>query len=457
MRKEHALLIAFAIIAFSTLAGAEPPSAKESKARRTPTSIETGSITDPDLPEETHQLSSAELDRLRVEWMKPTFKKDRHGPQLEIHGRLTLAAENGKSLKPVEWLQPIRVLLARVPEKKVDWSYFHVSESTARADIIIGHEPRGTTEVLLDDNGKPIHQKEKVIGEFTARFSLDQIQRSVGKSKSFQVGICLGKKIGKSVSWTNVAPVLPQSVSTVAINGPGPLSETLQLINGCPTPMGWDYDPAAAVRAANHLRRLGKEKAVAALREFLSVAYDPGYSGYRLVEPANIDTSNQWCLATLIPLVFEAATANTEEPPWFRERITIHDGIPFHNVLISGTSGWPGNTGPLVDWAEKNGRVIDGILRPTSRPLEAADAAFEKLANANDREANGRRFGLREHLRSQAWRMIQAVVDPKDREIRISIDGPLSSQEKWAELKEKTHQLEISWNEVRQEYSASKK
>jgi hypothetical protein len=64
------------------------------------------------------------------------------------------------------------------------------------------------------------------------------------------------------------------------------LSKTLQLINACPTPLGWNYDPIALVRAANHLRALGKDKAIASLREFLDVAHDTGYDRDR-IDPAS--------------------------------------------------------------------------------------------------------------------------------------------------------------------------
>jgi hypothetical protein len=107
------------------------------------------------------------------------------------------------------------------------------------------------------------------------------------------------------LDWRNEAPILSQTVQMIEVPGPKPISRTLQLINACPTPIGWDFDPIALVRAANHLRSLGKEKSIEALREFLKLAYDTGYTRDR-IDPENIDTSNQWCLATLVPVVFDA-------------------------------------------------------------------------------------------------------------------------------------------------------
>src|SRR5262249_15756454 len=153
----------------------------------------------------------------------------------------------------------------------------------------------------------------------------------------------------------------------------------LQLINACPTPLGWDYDPLAAVRAANHLRALGKDKAIDALREFASIACDDGYGGFDRVDPENIDTSNQWCLSTPLPLVFESADPRGEESRLREESITVRDGIPFHNVRIDATSGWPAHTAPYVEWAAQHGKLIASPLRPTDHPLEAADARLKEL------------------------------------------------------------------------------
>src|SRR5262249_32775622 len=160
---------------------------------------------------------------------------------------------------------------------------------------------------------------------------------------------------------------------------------------------GWDFDPITLVRASNHLRSLGKDKAVAALREFIELAYDPGYTRDR-IDPENIDTSNQWCLASLVPLVFNGVEQDKDIHLW--------QGIPFHTVVIHATSGYPPSPRPLVDAAAQNGKLIEKPLRPTNNPLEAADTAFDKIVEAEDRNKQRTGEELRGHLRLQAWRAI---------------------------------------------------
>src|SRR5262249_37820959 len=160
-----------------------------------------------------------------------------------------------------------------------------------------------------------------------------RIESPVGATKPFQVGLCFGEKKGKEVTWSNVAPILPQSVTMLGVTGPTPLSRPLQLINACPTPIGWNYDPIALGRATNRLQSLGKNKAIAALREFSEMAPWGGFDRPR-IDPKNIDTSNEYCLAGLVPLVFDGVPQETS--------IRVWQGIPFHTVVTLGTTG---NTG----------------------------------------------------------------------------------------------------------------
>src|SRR5262249_4443641 len=156
----------------------------------------------------------------------------------------------------------------RSPQNALDWTHFHLRDNTVGSDVVVGMKIVTGVRSGPDGKSTPIPIEKKPPGEFTGRFRLSEIERPVGGKKAFQLGLCLGAKNGKQIPWATDQPVLPQSLTKVEIAGPESLSETMRLINGCPTPLGWDYDPAAAVRAANHLRGLGTEKAVAALREF---------------------------------------------------------------------------------------------------------------------------------------------------------------------------------------------
>ena len=211
------------------------------------------------------------------------------------------------------------------------------------------------------------------------------------------------------------------------------------------------------MRAANHLRSLGKGKAVAALREFARIARRPGYGGDIQIDPKNIDTSNEWCLATLVPLVFEPADPNGPKVLWPEDCITVWEGIPFHNVVINGTSGSPPSMAPLVEWADLRGKVIEKPLRPTDHPLEAADGLLRQLAREGNEQARDPEGDLRRHLRFQAWRMAGPLVEPDRKKARDRFDQAFRSDEKWARLKAEAARLDLHWDEQRQEYVAGRK
>jgi hypothetical protein len=356
-------------------------------------------------------------------------------PILEITGKLSLLQADGKTFKPVDWPYPIQVVIARRPNERPDWSRWHDESDSVSDNTLVGHE---------FTHGPGVFRKT-VAGVFTARLKLSEIDSPIGATKAFQVGLSFGEKKGKRLTWCNEAPILPQSVKMLDVAGPRRIRRTLQLINACPTPYDLDFfDPIALVRAANHLQSLGKEKAIAALREFLDLAYFARHVRDR-IDPENIDTSNQLCLASLVPLVFDGVPQRETIVDGARRRavIRVFEGIPFHTghpVSIRGVG--PGSTRPLVEEAAKNGKLRKKPLRPTDNPLEAADRLFEEIG---DRE-------LRTHLRSQAWRAIRHLVEPESKGARIRLSGAA-----WDKLKTKAARLKICWDEKRQEYTAGEK
>jgi hypothetical protein len=412
----------------------EPARAQETASRRSigraspsegPIRTRTQGIESDELPVEDRKFDKEQLKRLRVTWEKPRRTVDEEGirrrPILEITGKLSLLQADGKTLKPVDWPYPIQVVIARRPNEKLDWSRWHDETDSVSDNTLVGHEfTRG-----------PGLFRRTVAGVFTTRLKLSEIHGPIGATKPYQVGLCFGEKKGKKLTWCNEAPILPQSVKMLDVAGPRPISRTLQFINACPAPLDGNFDPIALVRAANHLQSLGKDKAIAALREFLKLAYYDHAFRY-CIDPENIDTSNQYCLASLVPLVFDGVPQ--------RERIRVFEGIPFKTVGMVSIRGYgPGSTRPLVEAAAKHGKLRKKPLRPTDNPLEAADTLSGKMA---DRE-------LRPNLRGQAWRAIRHLVDPDSKR-----PPRLSSRAEWDKLKAKAAQLKIRWDEVRQEYVA---
>jgi hypothetical protein len=303
----------------------------------------------PAVSEKDHNRGVEERKRLRVEWEKPrVVLGDALGNYLDVQGKLLLTSTDGKKTTNVDWYQPIRVLLGKTEKDRPDWSAYHDSDDSVWADDVVG-----------------------LSGEFRVRFQLDQLSRPIGASKPFQIGLCLGTKVFTLFVWKNTVPILPQTVGAIEIPGSPALDETLRLINGVPSPIGWDYDPVALIRAVNHLHALGKDKSIKALREFVRLANVYGDSKR---DAANIDTSDQQCLHLLIPLLFE--TIGKGRPHGTEFYISVEGDIPFHNVRFGGSSGPRESTGYLVDWAEQNCRIRSKPLKPTNDPLSAVDALY---------------------------------------------------------------------------------
>jgi hypothetical protein len=432
------LALAISLISTNTLSSQDQSRQIESekKGKEGGVKTETSSITSDQFPTGGRSLNEQEQKRLRVSWDKPKRKVNETGPAsrpvLEISGKLSLLQEDQKTLKPIDWPLPIRVVVCPRPNEKPDWNRWHDRRNSIHSDILVGYE------LVFGSEGLP----KLPAGVFSAPFELSNFPSPVGATKPFQVALCLGEKNGNKLTWCNTAHILPQTVKVLEITGPKPLSRSLQLINACPTPIGWEFDPIPLVRAANHLRSLGKDKSIGALREFLELAYDTGYSRDR-IDPENIDTSNQWCLASLLPLTFDGID--------HKETIRVWKGIPFHTVVIHGTSGWPASTRELVDRAAQKGKLIQKPLRPADDPLEAADSLFNKIVEGKDPNDKDNGDELRKHLRRQAWRVVHHLVDPDAEEI------PELTQATWDKLKTKAARLHIHWDEERQEYVAGQK
>lgn len=297
-------------------------------------------------------------------------------------------------------------------------------------------------------------------GAFEVHFPIYEINRPVGKAGPVQVGITLGEHRGQSMEWNNQTPVLPQTIGTITIPGSPPISETLQLLCECPNPLGWDeYNPITLVRAVNHLRSLGKDDAIAALRAFARLAPVES-SSVRHRKTASIDTTDQQRLCLIIPLLFERKNPEVKFPTnedfshdgsdeWWDFRVSVEDDIPFHNTKIVGRTGPPDPPrGYLVEWAAKHGKLREKPLRPADDPLAAADSLYAKLAAKEPDWHPLYEDILRTHVRHQAWRIVAPFMES---ERAKNWPGGLDDTE-WQELKAKAERLNIRWSEERQEY-----
>jgi hypothetical protein len=402
-------------------------------------------------PDETVQA------RLRVEWDEPelgfrtigivrgdppvTFTKSNESTSycgVAISGTLLIESAVDKSSKPIDWFQGVRVLVAREPKDQPDWSKPVNQDNSVWDDCIIEKD-----------------------GKFTAFFAADRIHRSVGRVKEFQVGLTLGAKAGRTVYWKDSTPVMPQSVTKFLIAGPKPLSPKMQILNASPSICSAEtFNPVSLVKAVNYLQGLGKEKAIAELREFLKMARD-GFMTKR--DPKNIDTADRGAILLICQLLFEPAAINSGRPEvwigmvavpnkkdkalWPVFPLGLQDDLPFlveSPIIIARV---PTQPEWLVDWADKHGKLRAKPLRPPDDPLSAADAYMD-LPHV---KRLGRPWGT--GPRGQAGQAIADILK-EHKEARIKTD--LDSDAAWAQLKKMVGTLKIRWNENEQKYVAEK-
>lgn len=450
LRRYRGLLIAMATvmaIAFAascaSISSADPPE-KLTTARRDRVEglTQTSSWSNPKWPLLTHQFTDNERQSLRVAWGSPSVSPLGDSfPHLIFPGRVFLREADGKE-HPVDWLQAIRVVIARSPNERQDWSKGHRLETSACEDVMLNWN---------DDK-----QEATINGEFQAKIPIADIERPLGESGEFQIGLSLGEQGGRTMTWSNKKPVLPDTIRTIEVPGQPVLSGEVQAINGAPSSIGWDYDPAAMIRAVNVLQGLGKDRAIEALRDYLKLARIRGPWPRKRIA-ASIDTSDQSCLELLIPLSFERIDAAEKLPEknWEDNGYTLkHDSwrdldvrfegdIPFHVVRYGGSIGSRSTTAWLVDWADDHGRLRQEPLKPVTDPLEAAERICDKTARRSGMDDD-----LRRHIRSQALRMAAPLLDEDADESNVL------DIEVWTNLKPRVAQLQLKWDTDHQRYTS---
>lgn len=395
------------------------------------------------------QLTKDEQERLVVEWGKPSIEDNRYGKRIRIPGQAFLKSAEGKTRELVEGVVIATVIIAQQPDSKPDWSEGYEDNEAYGARVFINMDsdsrfrPGSDRQVLKDR-------------KFVASIPCDRFRRPVGEKKHFQVALSLGRQEGDSARWSNHDHALKQTVAMIEIEGPPKLSPSMQVLCGLPGPLGWGFEPAPLIRAINHFRKAGKEKSIAAFREFLEKAPDAGYGGNRKPDPESIDSANQWCLSILVPFVFEKAPRR-----FGTEGVVIHEGIPFHTVVIELTTGSPPRMKPLVDWAEKDGEIEFLLLEPTEKPLQAAEdlyfKLFQKMTNEERESERSEPIGrnLKTHLRSQAYSLVRHLVEKPD-ERGMPLRDITITNNRWSEMKALLDGMKIRWNDEKGKYEQVK-
>ena len=186
-------------------------------------------------------------ERVLVEW-HPAHETFAGGRQRVVfRGRLAWNDALGGA-SPVDWLQGVRVVVARSPGEAPSWEAGYDSASAAWGDALASND-----------------------GTFACGVDVAKLRREAGVRGRHRVGLVLAETVEPHhVVWSGSAPVLDPTVSTVVVGGAPILSATQQIVNAVTGLDGGEHDPAALVRAVNHLHALGRERAIEELASFLA-------------------------------------------------------------------------------------------------------------------------------------------------------------------------------------------
>jgi len=227
--------------------------------------------------------------------------------------------------------------------------------------------------------------------------------------------------------------------------------EEFELINRSTDLLGWDEpDPVSLVRAVNHLRSRGRERAIEVFRAYMRYARVNAKAAGRPHAP------DEQRLCWIIPLLFVPAEENADLPSlgrdpavgasktWKPFDISVIGDLPFHIVEIIFRTGSPEpDRGYLVEWAAEHARLRDNPLRPVDDPIQAADELCNQIAQEDE--------FLRMHIRRQARRSIDRLLPRAHQQSQ----SPWLLDEDWKSLKRAASKIKFRWDEVEQKYTAN--
>lgn len=342
-------------------------------------------------------------------------------------------------------------------------------------------------------NDHAAHRTETVVrdtlldpeGRFTVHVPAWSLQRVPGAVRRFQVVLAI-TDLEPAGSWRKVDHPLETSRAWLALPGPELLDPMLARIAAVSGPWPSTHDPIALVRVVNELRLLGKERAIAVLRDFWVRA---GFAEFKELEPrtqhpsrpapveGNIDMADPDAAYLIVRLLFSPPPnpasrdmrragffVNNDGYParfgWFvcedsehvwpsRDSpypLLVQDDIPFMMPRWHGNFGTGvfGSMNP-IDWAEKYGNLVTRPLHPTDDPLAAA----EHVANSTGLDPKN-------DPRAQIWRSLsdvvglplpESVAEPKEWS-----DPQHVTDDDWKRFRDAARAAGLRWDERDQRY-----
>ena len=234
------------------------------------------------------------------------------------------------------------------------------------------------------------------------------------------------------------------------------LCELLRLLNTAPGMEGWAYNPLPVIQIVNRLQPLGKEKALAAIGEYVRVSdkwsgFDRPRSGMYLV------------LAVLFDLPdgiysFQSGAFGAPSPPPPKDAnqiprfpIAIVDDIPL--MLVNGyiLAGLASPMENVVEFYRVHGQIRPSKLTPNNDPL----SAVAHLTNSSqwiygDTNLQETKFSPPEDARQEQFMLQEQLLRLIDSVYRLPVDA-MGNRLPWDE-----NQRDTRWQKVVSDVSALK-
>ncbi len=201
-------------------------------------------------------------------------------------------------------------------------------------------------------------------------------------------------------------------------------------------------DPISVVRSVNHLRLMGKQRAIAAMRSFAAT------------HPQRAGTLNN-----VIPLLFNPPAENFEIYRfWHQHDIFVMDDLVHHGNFYRSGSGL-GFQPKLLDWVEEHGEMRETPMLPPDNPFASVEETFRNLEQTNwgstfirdDRvAANGT---LEMYFYSQIIQSTyQLSSTGKPFEFKWVISDDPQNRIKWDQYKSRLFNAGIYWDRNKSKY-----
>lgn len=368
------------------------------------------------------------VQSVNVRWAEPEI--DALGNYCTLRGQLWIPNEVAGKARPIDWFQGVTVYVAFSSGSQPDWS-------------------KGTSE-------KDAYEKTAVVGgsgRFDVTFDLRKLERDHKRSQPFQFGLSLAehtemKNGQQQVVWMSKTPVIAAATTMLKIPAPV-LSPELELINEAAS---WPFsnpDGTKLIRAANALRKLGKDDALTALENYIELNDGSGRDYEEIVfwiirvlfEPIRLEGR--------IPPpyigVFFLERGDADAPLWPLEPIDLVDDIPFMMGRL-GSASLPELPYSHIEWARRHCVIRDEPLRPTSNPLVAAKKLLgsRKFSRLNEYATNG----ATRIIKSQAVTMVAGILEPLPERRR----NAAKAQEDWEARIKTAEELGIAWSEKEERF-----